>query len=517
MTSPSRILTVGIGSAYQYQTLASAVAASQSGDTIAVQAGTYANDFPGLVSNITIEGVGGMAHFVDTQRPPNQKAEFVTSGTVTLKNIEVSGVTVADLNGAGVRYQGGDLTLQSVYFHDNQEGLLTINDPTGRITILDSEFADNGSNGYAHNIYIDDVGTTVVDNTYIHDVLGHGSEFRSRGANTTITNSRIVDGGHADNYTVDLPAGGNVVLQNDVFEKAAGATNRIMIHYGIDYVVPWHPSSSLTANGNTFINQDGALASGIFNGAYLANANVTVQGTGNNVFGLAANRVEMGGPSNLTNTTLLGSAPAVGTTHPWQVDPPSPTPAPVPAPPTTSLPGVPPASSLGPNLSATFDPATHAVRVTGSVVNTSPVLIYGAADGTPVGPGTGTGLTTIQYTGSASFSARLSADPTSIYTVESLEGGVVGRATTRIGSDATTFNLHQADVAQDLLSGLRIGQDHLHVTDAAGVVLSSAAASGLIAGATSDSQGNAVLHLSATHDVTLSGVAVASLSAGLFA
>jgi hypothetical protein len=105
----------------------------------------------------------------------------------------------------------------------------------------------------------------------------------------------------------------------------------------------------------------------------------------------------------------------------------------------------------------------------------------------------------------------------STYTVESIEGGVVGRATARIGAGAVTFNLHQADVAQDLLSGLRLGQDRLHVTDATGVVLSSTADSGLIAGATSDTHGNAVLHLSATHDVTLAGVGVSNLSASLFA
>src|SRR5690348_4866035 len=114
------VRTVGPGQ--QYSTLAAAVAAAQSGDDIQVQAGTYTNDFPGHVQNITIEGVGGMVKMVATQQPPNGKAMFVTDGNVTLKNIEVTGVSVADENGAAVRYQSGNLTVDHAYFHDNQEG-----------------------------------------------------------------------------------------------------------------------------------------------------------------------------------------------------------------------------------------------------------------------------------------------------------------------------------------------------------------------------------------------------------
>ena len=207
--------------------------------------------------------------------------------------------------------------MDNVYFHDNQEGLLAIDDPNGSITIRNSEFADNGSDGYSHNVYINNVGTTVVDNSYIHDVLGNGSEFRSRGANTTITNSRIVDNGNADNYTIDLPAGGNVVLQNNVLEKAAGATNPIMVHYGIDFVVPWHAGSSLTATGNTFINEDGSSGIGIFNGAYQAGADVTIQVSNNTVYGLTAAHFVQGGPANVTGTNFLSSLPQISAAAPW--------------------------------------------------------------------------------------------------------------------------------------------------------------------------------------------------------
>src|SRR5438270_6255510 len=82
--------TLSVGSGQQYATISAAVAAAHSGDVIQVQAGTYMNDFPPNVSNLTIEGVGGFAHISAAKHPPNGKAVFVTSGNVTLQNIEIS-------------------------------------------------------------------------------------------------------------------------------------------------------------------------------------------------------------------------------------------------------------------------------------------------------------------------------------------------------------------------------------------------------------------------------------------
>jgi hypothetical protein len=48
-------LTVGSGSGFEYSTLSSAIAASQDGDVIQVQAGTYTNDFATISTSITIE------------------------------------------------------------------------------------------------------------------------------------------------------------------------------------------------------------------------------------------------------------------------------------------------------------------------------------------------------------------------------------------------------------------------------------------------------------------------------
>ena len=133
------VLSVGPGK--PYSTIATAVAAAQNGDTVEVQAGTYTNQYLSINKNITLQGVGGMVSMVSTGLIPNGKAIFITSGNITIDNFEFSGAQVSDANGAGIRYEGGNLTLNGCYFHDNEDGLLGGTWPTGTLTVNNSEFA----------------------------------------------------------------------------------------------------------------------------------------------------------------------------------------------------------------------------------------------------------------------------------------------------------------------------------------------------------------------------------------
>src|SRR6476620_7987212 len=96
----------------------------------------YVNDFATISTNIAIKGVGGMGNFVATVPPPDGKGILVTQSDVTIQNLSFSGVAVGDGNGAGIRYEGGNLVVIDSYFHDNQMNLLAANPvPTGTIRI----------------------------------------------------------------------------------------------------------------------------------------------------------------------------------------------------------------------------------------------------------------------------------------------------------------------------------------------------------------------------------------------
>ncbi len=91
-----------------------------------------------------------------------------------------------------------------------------------------------------------------------------------------------------------------------------------------------------------------------------------------------------------------------------------------------------------------------------------------------------------------------------------------GRNTMQAGSGADTFLLDARQTATDTITGFVPGTDKLSVIDASGKAANASEITGYISGATTDASGNAVLHLSSGHTVTLQGIAKAQLSAAWF-
>ena len=283
--------TLTVGAGQSYSSISAAINAAQSGDTVQVQAGTYVNDFATIRKSITLVSVGGMAHLVATASPPDGKAIFTlgASGTtISITGFEFSGAAVGDNNGAGIRYEGGALTLTNDYFHDNQEGLLAGSDPNGTITISHTEFARNGAgDGYSHNLYVNAIAQLTIDSSYFHEAsVGH--EIKSRAAATTITNSRIYDLGGTGSYSIDLPNGGVARIQGNVIEQGPASQNPMIIAYGEEGNVPGN--SSLTVSGNTILNDLGSGSARAVWNASSAAATIS----GNAFYGLSADQVLRG-------------------------------------------------------------------------------------------------------------------------------------------------------------------------------------------------------------------------------
>lgn len=304
--------TLTVGSGQQYQTIAAAVAASAAGDTVAVQAGTYTNDFARVWHALTLQAVGGMVKMVATIDPPNGKGILDTYASTVVEGFSFSGSRVPDGNGAGIRSNAGDLTIRDCLFSNNQNGILVNGNPDVTVTVEGSEFAFNGAgDGYTHNLYVGAVKALVIDNSYFHDAhVGH--EVKSRALSTTITNSRIIDGPSSDaSYSIDLPDGGVGVIQNNVIEKGANAQNQTIVHFGGEHAA--YAGSSLTMTGNVIVN-DRSPVTGL-NNASGAPASVT----GNTLYGITsaqfgegegANTVVTGRPALDLSTRLAAPAPA---------------------------------------------------------------------------------------------------------------------------------------------------------------------------------------------------------------
>ncbi len=308
------VLTVGTGE--EFATLSAAIGASQNGDIILVNAGTYTNDFATITTKITIEGVGGMANLVATEAPPNLKGILTVDNDVTIKNLSFSGAAVPDSdggNGAGIRYEGGQMVLENDVFSDNQDGILA--SPVipslivNTISIDHSVFSDNGSGtGYTHNLYIGDVSSLDFTNNITEGaVVGH--EFKSRALVNTITGNVFQDGptGTAS-YSIDLPNGGDDLIENNTIEKGPDATNDAIIHFGGEGIP--YAGSSLTIENNSIVNDLGASAVALLN-----QTAISAVITGNAFTNIASGQIASGpatGTSNTDNDAPLPDINLVG-------------------------------------------------------------------------------------------------------------------------------------------------------------------------------------------------------------
>ncbi|HYD30863.1 MAG TPA: right-handed parallel beta-helix repeat-containing protein [Azospirillaceae bacterium] len=303
-TTTGRTLTVGSGQTFAR--LSDAIAASADGDTILVQGGDYVDDFATVNSKITIKGVNGMARLIATQRIGNGKGILVTNTDLTVENIEFSGARVADRNGAGIRYQGGNLTVRNCYFNGNENGVLANENRTGRIEILNSEFARNGyGDGYTHGIYIGKVASLRVNGSYFHDTV-EGHHIKSRAQTTVIENSRLDDGTGTASFNLDLPNGGKVTVRNNVLVQGANSHNNAMVVFGAEGNL-WS-GSALTMASNTIANYKSA-GYGIWNPT-----TITATVSGNRFYRLSD---IVHGKARITGSTTLATAPIVDTRHPW--------------------------------------------------------------------------------------------------------------------------------------------------------------------------------------------------------
>lgn len=309
LASPSAAAaTRSVGPGKTYAKPCAAIAAATPGDVVEIDAaGVYDGDVCGWSTNkLTIRGVGGRAKIDAAGQSAQGKAIWVVGGDDTvIENIEFTGAAVPDLNGAGLRLEGSNVTIRGCSFHDNQEGILG---GAGVVLIEYSEFARNGNctdtSGCAHNMYLSsNVMKFTLQHSYSHSAKS-GHEVKTRARENYILYNRISDESDGTaSYSIDVPNGGTTVILGNVIEQGAGTENPSLVSYGAEGLS--NAGKDLYVVHNTFVNN---LGSGTFIDVAGGAAPAVVR---NNVFvggGTLVNQASAVRDGNFTGAAMFANA-----------------------------------------------------------------------------------------------------------------------------------------------------------------------------------------------------------------
>jgi hypothetical protein len=229
---------------------------AQPGDTVLIAPGRYVDCATWRTPRLRIVADGGPVEI--TGPICGRKALFVTAAP----DIEIIGLTFLGANwiggnAAGIRAEGGNLTIRASRFEANQNGILTAANAGATLLIEDSTFLRNGEllegRSCAHGVYAGRLGALVIRRSLFEGTrICH--HVKSRAARTEITDSRILDTAEGRaSYLVDLPNGGELLLRGNTLRKGPNSGNAATaIAIGFEGVSL--PTPRLRIEGNRFEN-----------------------------------------------------------------------------------------------------------------------------------------------------------------------------------------------------------------------------------------------------------------------
>jgi hypothetical protein len=248
-----RIIRVGPGQIYKRVDEVAPIA--RDGDTVEIEAGDYEGDVATWTqNNVTLRAVGGRARMDAHGAASEGKAIWVIKGSgVVVEGIDFTHARVPDRNGAGIRHEGGSLTVRNCRFLDNEDGILTSNNRMSELRIENSEFGGNGAgDGRSHNLYVGQIRRLTVIGSYFHHArVGH--LLKSRAARNDVMYNRLTDetGGSAS-YELEFPAGGLAYVVGNIIEQSPQTENPTIVSYGAEGY-PW-PQNELYLVNNTIVD-----------------------------------------------------------------------------------------------------------------------------------------------------------------------------------------------------------------------------------------------------------------------
>ncbi len=266
--------TLQVGPDRELKTASAAARVVKDGDRVVIDPGEYFDCAIWHASGITIEAAGPQGG--DPAQPPSVvftdlacagKASFVIGGNdVTLRGLSFTRIRVPDGNGAGIRAEGRNLTVEHCAFINNQAAILAVDQPDGVLVVRDSSFADNGACGGRSCLGALDVGRLArlrIERSRFDDPRGAqagdgaraaSAQIGSAARSTEIVDSRVEDGNGASSALVSFTGKGRLLMTGNTLEKGprtADARAAVLAGGG------WGRADSLEFRHNTLVNHTG--------------------------------------------------------------------------------------------------------------------------------------------------------------------------------------------------------------------------------------------------------------------
>ena len=250
--------TLEVGPGKEFKQPSDAITAARTGDRVLIQPGEYFDCATVKAGNLTIEGAGDASKVVLTDKTCGGKGLLIVTGNGdTIRNLTLTRARVPDGNGAGIRNEAADLTVDGVRFVNNQNGILSTPADPGTLIVRNSLFDRNGfcqdGSGCAHGIYVNNAALVHVENS-VFSGTKQGHHIKSRAARTEVVGCTVKDGPDGTaSYLIEAPNGGALIVRNSTLEKGPEAENHsAAIVIGSEGVK--QPTPEITIANNTFRN-----------------------------------------------------------------------------------------------------------------------------------------------------------------------------------------------------------------------------------------------------------------------